>query len=542
MTTLKELIRKYCVKNAYDYGKVSVQSVLGKLLAEKPELKSQIKEIIPLIREEAKDVERLNKDQLAAELKSYDFTVKRREEPVITQPVVVRFAPEPAGRLHIGHAKALFLNDALRQKHGGKLILRFDDTNPQKVSADYVKFIEEDIKWLGVEVDEVSFTSDFIPQMYEVVEEMLREGSAYVCTCSPDTIKRNRELKKECECRKRDVNENLALFQQLKSGDLQAVVRLKADMKSENTAMRDPTLFRLNFNTHFRQGNKYVLWPTYDFAVVFMDYREGITHVLRSKEYELRNAVYDLLCKAMHIKTPNLITFSRLKMRGQVVGKRYIQPLIEQGKVDGWCDLRLVTLCALRERGIPPQAIKDYVLSFGWSLSDNEGDWEKFARFVRQRLSHAPHFFAVEEPVMFRLDNEHEIVVDVSAKSNIERVLKVKPRATVYLSKNDVALLKDGEMFRLKDLVSVVKEGNTLHVVDGFSPKMKKVNWVSQGKEVSFVYVKPLFVDGRFNVNSKEYKPALVEQLVFEKKVDVVQFERLGFYKRLDDKHFVFIA
>ncbi|MEM4633887.1 MAG: glutamate--tRNA ligase, partial [Candidatus Anstonellaceae archaeon] len=495
MASLEEIIRKHVLKNAYDYKLAIPAKVIGKVIVEYPDAKADLKATMKLINEEAKRVNALPREELEKELSQFTFEEKKEEKKEIELPfavqgkVVTRFPPEPSGYLHIGHAKAAWLDYEAARRYGGKMLLRFDDTNPEKEKQEYVDAIKKDLLWLGIDWQDETYTSDRMEDFYRFCEEMIVKYAAYVCTCSPEAIKKGRETKTACECSAKDAQESLSLFYKMRSGSMEegeAIVRLKGDMKSENTVMRDPTLFRIIKKEHYRQGKKYSCWPSYDFAAPIMDSLEGVTHAMRTKEYELRNPLYFAILEKLELRKPVLIEFSRLAIKNAPLSKRLITPLIEQGKVDGWDDPRLPTLSALRRRGILPEAIKSFVLSFGISKVESEPNWDKLLSENRKLLDErAQRRYFVSNPVrLFVKDapsKEAAIRNHPTKKEMGER--KVFASKEVYIAESDAEALKIGELFRLKELynATVIEKGENGVVAKYESDEgiaAKKIQWV----------------------------------------------------------------
>ena len=323
--------------------------------------------------------------------------------------VVTRFPPEPNGYPHIGHAKAAVIDEEYARKYGGKLILRYDDTNPLKEKIEYYSAIKDGLDWLQVKPDEIKNTSDDIVRIYEYGKELIRRNFAYVCSCSPEDIKSNRLNAIACECTNNSIENNLSEFESMISGNYdqnQAILRYRGDMSSLNTAMRDPTLFRvIKGGNHPKAGSKYSLWPTYDFAAPIEDSLDGVTHAFRTKEYELRNELYFSILDNLSLTKPKMIEFSRLEFEGIPVSKRKITPLIEKGIIKNWDDPRLPTLMGLRRRGILPEAIRKFVLSLSITLSETKPSMEILESFNRKMLdSKAQRLFFVKSPVRVNID------------------------------------------------------------------------------------------------------------------------------------------
>ena len=382
--TLNGVVRKHVLRNAFDYGKADSKSVVGKVVAELPEAKKDLKKTMKLIEETAAEVNALPKNELERELKAYSFPEKKVEEEkklvlekAVQGKVVTRFLPEPNGFLHLGHAKAALLSWEAAQAYNGKCLLRLDDTNPETEREEFVKPIEEDLGWLGLKFASKGFSSDKMPEFVSFAEQLIEQGDAFVCVCPQEKIKEQRAKQKACACREKPLEENKASWQKLVGGEEGLVLRLKGDPASLNTVMRDPSLFRVIKKKHFRQGHKYAAWPTYDFAAGVADSLDGVTHALRSKEYELRDELYYALLDRLGLRKPFVYDFSRLNIRGNALSKRLLKPLVESGKVKGWDDPRLLTLRGLKRRGVLPQAIREFVLEFGLSKVESSPSLEK---------------------------------------------------------------------------------------------------------------------------------------------------------------------
>lgn len=543
---LDEVIRKHVLKNAADYGKATSGGVVGKVIAEYPEAKVDMKSTMAAINKIVAEVNKLSKLQIEAELKKYSFVEKKIEERKIVFPnaeqgkVLVRFPPEPNGYPHIGHAKAFFLEWTVAREYGGKVILRWDDTNPEAEKKEFLEAIRDGITWLGMDWDEEVYCSDYMPKLYALNEQLLQRGDAYVCQCPQEKVAQGREKMQRCKCADGPASQQLILWKKMLDGGIAkggATVRLKGDMASLNTVMRDPTLWRIIEATHYRQGNKYRVWPTYDFQGAVMDSLLGITHPLRSKEYELRDELYFYLLDKLKLRKPTLVTISRLSLQNSPISKRLLKPLVESGKLMGWDDPRLPTLAGLRRRGILPQAIKNFVLSFGLSKVESNPSWERLLVENKKLLEpQAGHFFFVPNAVKMKvqLKQSEKIEVDARDKAAMHNLAGVSDTSAVYVPQTEVS---NGEAVRLKGFASVEINGKNAAVVN--STPDKKMQWVFADKAVKTKLLIPgelLKDNGEFNEDSlKEisgFCPPAVLQL---EEGTVVQFERIGF-ARLDKK------
>ncbi|MFA6036114.1 MAG: glutamate--tRNA ligase, partial [Candidatus Micrarchaeia archaeon] len=509
-------------------------------------------------------INQMPKAEIEEKLKSYTFAEKKEEKKGLTLPdaqrgkVVTRFPPEPSGYPHIGHAKAALLDYEAARVYDGKFLLRFDDTNPEKESQAFADAIKEGLAWLGVKWDAETYVSDSIPKLYAYAEKMLEAGDLYVCECKPEEMKANRASGEACACRSRGAKENLALWDRLKQGEVherKLIVRFKGDMKAVNTVMRDPTMFRIIEKKHYRQGNKYSLWPMYDFDAPIIDSLEGVTHAMRTKEYELRDELYYAILDALGMRKPILVEFARLQIKNAPISKRLITPLIERKEVSGWDDPRLPTLAALRRRGIFPDAIRAFVLSFGLAKTESMPGWGALLAENKKMLDPvAPRYFFVPEPVKLTVKGAPEKEAKLHRHPADEKMgfRSMTGGSQLFIAKADADLLKVGEVFRLKDLFNVkveaVNAGEISGSYAGDAPGPdKKVQWVNeQGIRASVMVPGDLLLEnGEFNPYSMRVDQGLVEPDAAKlEQGDRLQFERYGFC-RLDDKksmRFIFIS
>ena len=345
--------------------------------------------------------------------------------------VHTRFPPEPNGYLHIGHAKAILLNYGIAKKYGGKFNLRFDDTNATKEKIEVVESIKADVQWLGADwEDRLFFASDYFEQMYEAAVRLIKKGKAYVCDLTAEEIREYRgtltEPGKESPYRNRSVEENLQLFEEMREGkyaDGEKVLRAKIDMASPNMNMRDPVIYRVAHMTHHNTGDKWCIYPMYDFAHPIEDAIEGITHSLCTLEFEDHRPLYDWVVRELEYPVPpRQIEFAKLYLTNVVTGKRYIKKLVEEGIVDGWDDPRLVSIAALKRRGFTPESIKMFVELCGISKSQSSVDYAMLEYCIREDLKlKRPRLMAVLDPIKLVIDNYPEGQVEyLDAANNLE--------------------------------------------------------------------------------------------------------------------------
>ena len=507
--------------------------------------------------------------------------------------VHTRFPPEPNGYLHIGHAKSILLNSGLAQKYNGKFNLRFDDTNPTKEKSEFVEAIKEDIKWLGADwEDRLFFASDYFDQMYEAAVKLIKKGKAYVSDLSADEIREYRgtltEPGKEDPASCRSVEENLALFEDMKNGkfdDGEKVLRARIDMTSSNINMRDPVIYRVAHMTHHRTGDKWCIYPMYDFAHPLEDAIEGITHSICTLEFEdhrpLYNWVIDEVGKDMipdkDEMPPRQIEFAKLYLTNVVTGKRYIKRLVEEGIVDGWDDPRLVSIAALRRRGFTPESLKMFVELCGISKANSSVDYAMLEYCIREDLKmKRPRMMAILDPVKVVIDNypegETEYLEVVNNLENEELgVRKVPFSRELYIDREDFMEEPPKKYFRMfpgnevrlmnayfvtcnsfvKDENGVVTEIHCTYdpaSKGGNSPDGRKVKgtiqWVSAAQAVpAEIRLYENIVDeekgvynedGSLNLNPKSLtilKNCVVEENLKDAKAyDSFQFVRQGFF------------
>ena len=521
--------------------------------------------------------------------------------------VHTRFPPEPNGYLHIGHAKSILLNYGLAQKYNGKFNMRFDDTNPTKEKVEFVDAIKKDIQWLGADwEDRLFFASNYFDQMYEAAVKLIKKGKAYVSDLSAEQIREYRgtltEPGKEDPYSTRSVEENLALFEDMKNGkfaDGEKVLRARIDMASSNINMRDPVIYRVAHMTHHRTGDKWCIYPMYDYAHPIEDAIEGITHSICTLEFEDHRPLYNWVVEEVgkdmipdkDEMPPRQIEFAKLYLTNVVTGKRYIKRLVEEGIVDGWDDPRLVSIAALRRRGFTPESIKMFVDLCGISKANSSVDYAMLEYCIREDLKlKKPRMMAILDPVKVVIDNYPEGQIEyLDVVNNLENEelgsRKVPFGREIYIDREDFMEEPPKKYFRMfpgnevrlmnayfVTCNSFVKDENgkvtEIHCTydpasrGGNSPDGRKVKgtiqWVSAEKNVKAeirlyenivdeekgVYNE----DGSLNLNPNSLtvlKDCYVEEnLADAKAYDSFQFVRQGFFcvdaKDSTPEHLVF--
>ncbi len=365
--------------------------------------------------------------------------------------IITRFPPEPNGYLHIGHAKSLCINFGMKEEYHGKCNLRYDDTNPSKEDVEFVNSIKEDIAWLGFKWDKELYASDYFDRMYDCAVGLIKKGLAYVCDYSADEIRNTRgnltTPGQNSPWRDRSVEENLRLFEEMKNGkyaDGEKVLRAKIDMASPNMNMRDPVIYRILREKHHRTGDKWIIYPMYDFAHPLEDAFEGITHSICTLEFEDHRPLYDWVKYNCGFGDfPKQIEFARLNMTRTIMSKRYLKKLVEEGRVDGWSDPRMPTLSGMRERGYPPEAIRNFCAAAGVSKSNSEVDVAMLEHFVRDYLNvNADRMMVVKNPIKLIVENaDKDEVYDIENNPNAEvkTTHKVSFGRELYIDRDDFA-------------------------------------------------------------------------------------------------------
>ena len=496
--------------------------------------------------------------------------------------IYTRFPPEPNGYLHIGHAKSLCINFGIKSKYKGKCNLRFDDTNPSKEDVEYVESIKSDIEWLGFKWDKLIFASDYFDVMFDCAVKLIKKGLAYVSDETADEIRERRgtlyEAGIESPFRNRSVKENLKLFNEMRDGvypDGAKVLRAKIDMASPNLNMRDPVIYRVLHATHHNTGDKWCIYPMYDFAHPIEDAYEKITHSICTLEFEDHRPLYDWVVRECGFKAPlpQQIEFARLNVTNTIMSKRYLKKLVDEGKVMGWDDPRMPTLSGLRRRGYPPEALRDFCERIGVSKANSEVQESYLQSCVRDNLNRtANRVMAVFDPLKVVLTNyegTEELTVEDNGNAEVITYRTVPFSKEIYIDRSDFELVPPPKYYRLKpdgyvrlkgayiihcdeavlDDNGEVKElrcsvvPNSKSGDDTSGVKVKGViQWVDAKTSVD-VTVRKLqslltdVVDGvtdfneRFNENSMQIVTAKVENSLLSAKVeDRFQFMRVGYY------------
>ena len=497
----------------------------------------------------------------------------------------VRFPPEPNGYPHIGHVKAMCINFGVKEKYGAKLNLRMDDTNPAKEDYEYVNSLVDACKWLGFEYDKLVFASDYYDKLYEIAEKYITDGNAYVCDLTAEEITATRGTLTEAGTpspyRNRSVEENLRLFREMKAGkypDGAKTLRAKIDMASPNINMRDPIIYRIAHVSHYRTGNKWCIYPMYDFAHPVSDAIEGITHSLCSLEFENHRPLYNWFVEKAGFEAPlpRQIEFARLNITNMLMSKRYLKKLVDEKVVSGWDDPRMPTIAGLKNRGVPPEALKKFCADIGVAKAYSVVSQAQLDSCIRDNLNeNAERAMAVLNPLKLTITNhsgEEELDFEKNPMKAGGETRKVKFTGTVYIDRDDFSLnpppkykrLFKGGTVRLKsayivrcDDVKLDGNGEATEVLCTYFPETKSgsdkpsevkakgvVQWVDAkyGKEVTFKQYQPLLNDEqypdqdyaeRLNKNSEKTFVGMAEPYLMEcEDGKPFQLMRAGYYKK----------
>ena len=543
---MDEIIRKYALQNAVKFnGKANPGAVIGKIIAERPELKSDMKKIAKKVNEIIKKVNSLSPEEQKKELqeKAPELLEKKKEKErnifeflgfKETDKVNTAFPPGPEKYPHIGHAKALLLNYMLAKQYNGKFILRFEDTNPTLVKKEFYDIMIDNFKWLGVEWDELLYASDFMEMFYEKAELLIKKGLAYVDKSNEGEVKKSREKGIPSEYRNNSPEENLKLWKEMqKAKPGSAIVRLKIDLKHKNTTMRDPTILRIIDEPHAKQGKKYRIWPNYDFQNAIMDSYSNIDIRLRSKEFEMRSELQRWIQKNLGIKETKTYEFGRFNMTGVLSSGRVIREKIKNKELLGWDDPSLTTIVALRRRGFLPQAIKNFVISTGISKAEATTTWDDLMIQNKRLLDNiASRYSAVFDGAEVSIENAPTMEVELNLNPNEKKGgRKCKVNDKFILSKKDLESIKENELVRLMDCINIQKKGKKVSFIsnkyEDFKGKGEKIiNWLpAQGN----INIEVLMPDKTIMKGLAEHNTKSLEESI------VIQFERFGFC-RLDKK------
>ncbi|MDW8040815.1 MAG: glutamate--tRNA ligase [Nitrososphaerota archaeon] len=573
---IEELIRKFALLNAVKHdGKAQIGPVMGKVLAEKPELRTKAKEITPLINRIVGEVntlslseqKRIVEENWPEALQREKVEEEKRLPPLPNADkypkVVTRFSPNPDCVLHLGSARAIILCHEYARMYRGKFILRFEDTDPKlkKPVLEFYDRIREDLAWLGCIPDEEYIQSDRIPIYYGYAEKLLENGNAYVCACQPQAFREKILAKRPCPCRDLPSETHMERWRRMLDGEYgegEAVVRIKTDLQHPNPAVRDWPALRVidtERSPHPRVGSKYRVWPLYNFACGLDDHLMGVTHIIRGKEHLTNMVRQEYLYRHLGWKYPEAIHYGRLKIVGAYLSKSKIVQGVREGFYEGWDDPRLATFVALRKRGITPAAIKRLIIEVGPKTSDVVLSWENLYAYNRKTLDpEVDRYFFVSNPIQLTV---HGVPKTFTARirrhpEHLERGFReytIKPtekgEAFFWVSKNDLKNLATGRIIRLMELFNVRVEEVKAYAVeasflseayeDAKRAEAPLIHWVSIGADMPCRVVMPdaTTVEGIAEKACESLKPN-----------DIAQFERFGFVRieKTDGKILAYFA
>lgn len=480
--------------------------------------------------------------------------------------VVTRFPPEPSGYLHIGHAKAAILNQYFAQMYHGRLLIRFDDTNPSKEKVEFTNAIIEDLALLGIKGDKISHSSDYFQEMYDLAVQMIKDGNAYCDDTPLETMREQRGEGIKSARRDRTVEENLHIFcEEMLNGTeegLKNCVRAKISVDAPNKTLRDPVVYRCNLTPHHRTGDKWKVYPTYDFCCPVLDAMEGVTHALRTIEYRDRNAQYAWMLKALKLRKVHIWDFARVNFVRTLLSKRKLQWFVDNGRVEGWDDPRFPTVRGVRRRGMTVEGLRNFIISQGPSKNIINLDWSLIWAINKKVIDPiVPRFTAVSDPVKVVLSGAPtEPTKETRPKHKKNADLGDKPvifSSTILLDGEDAETLKDGEEFTLMDWGNAIVEkihqsggkitqiDAKLHLDGDFRKTEKKLHWLADSKEntpVTLVNFDHLITKDKIE-EGDNFEDYLTDKTVFEtpaiadlnvrnlKEGDIFQFERKGYFR-----------
>jgi len=558
---MKELIRKFALKNAFDFnGNINDKVVLGAVLKEAPELRTKVPEILKEIQTQAKEITKLSKEQVQKELHKIDpeLLKEKKEEKreglkelegvEKKKGVIMRFAPSPSGPMHIGHAFTGGLTCLYVKKYGGKFILRIEDTNSDNIDSVAYEMLPKDAEWIFGNVTEVWIQSDRMKVYYDYAEKFIKLGSCYVCTCSQEEFKEYSEKMQDCPCRNLNPEENLKrwkkMFDKAKGyQEGEAVLRFKSSMQDKNPAMRDFPLVRINDSEHPRQKFKYRVWPLMNLCVTVDDIEAGMTHIIRAKDHADNAKRQEMMYKALGLgdKFPHTYFLGRYNFEGLEISCSKTRAKINAGEFTGWDDIRVPFLAALKRRGYQPGAFLKYTELVGLSPVDKtvpqEEFWKSINAFNRDIIEpKANRYFFVGNPVKVKIEKapEKEAELDIHPAFPEKGKRKIHTKGEVYLSHADLSRLEEGKVHRLMDYCNLeVKKGKYIFIEGSFEDyknaknKGLIIHWVpvEENIKAEVLMDDASVISGFGELNMQKLKVG-----------DIVQLER-NFYARVDEKN-----
>jgi len=547
------LIEELILQNAVSHkGKAQLKFIVNKIIGIDSSYKTKMKELIPKLNKKLEEINSLSLEKqteiykskyqkeivkVKKEFKLTDLLPKIQIDPKKTPTFI--FPPEPSKYSHIGHAKAALINYYYSVKYKGKFILRFEDSNPTKALEEYYEIQKSDLAWLGVDVSNTDTISAHIDFFYERTDELIQKNNAYACTCSRESIQKDRREMKECPCRQNSIETNSKAWKSmLKDADQGSVViRLKGDMGHKNANLRDPNIMRIITRPHPRTGTKYRVWPTYDYATSLMDYVEGVTHRIRSKEFEQKDQLHANIKKLFGYDLPLIISIGRFNLEGIEASGRKNREKVESGEYEGWDDPRLPTLISYRRRGYDPNAIAEFVLKSGLSKSESVVSLSVINEINKKYIDkQAKRYFFVQDPkeiIIKNLKDKRTLSIKESPYSKETR--KIIVEKGFLMEKKDYV---ENTEIRLKEFGNFSLEKNVATSLDSKNRKVPIIHWVPLESNVNVIILKP---EGEklIKITGKGEK-----NLLKLKEREVIQFERFAFCvfdKKLSDDTLQFI-
>ncbi len=532
-------------------GRADAGAVVSRVLAERPDLRRYPSSVAKAARSAVERVNAMTREAQEGLVKErmpggVVASVKEEREglPPLRNAVkgktAFRFPPEPSGYMTVGNAMACTINSVYAEEYQGELWLRFEDTNPKKVAKRYYESFRRGIQWLGIRWDHEKNVSDDMDLIYDYGRRLIDEGKAYACTCTPDVVKALRQEGRACEHRGSTAESGLAAWGEMLANRVaegEVVIRFKGDMGSVNYSLRDPNLFRTIRKAHPLTGEKYTVWPTYHLANTVEDELCGITHILRSSEFNVE--VQSRIRDALGFRQPEVIQFSRFNFRGTPVGKRLLRPLVEEGLVTGWDDPRMPTVDGLRRRGVLPEAIRAFTIHVGYTKAEHEYDWSMLLSINRKLLDpRCRRVFFVPDPVEIRVEGAPSRRVSLPFHPELDLGRReVATGSSFLVPKADVEAVGKGGSLRLMDLYNVEIRSPGPNPVAAYAGDelvrdIRKVQWVvPPGVGVTVLEPGLLFNDdGKFNTQSLSRAEGLAEEAFRTLEVgESVQFPRFGF-------------
>ncbi len=550
---MKEKALIYALHNAVKYsGKANPGAIIGRLFSDFPEMKSKAKEVSKIAQEAVKEANSLSQEEqlsklkkLAPELLEEKKEVKKKELKELDEAkkgkVTMRFAPSPSGPMHIGHAITGGLTSLYIDKYKGKFILRIEDTNPDNIYPPAYELLPKDANWIFGNVTETWIQSDRLKIYYKYAEKLIDLDAAYVCSCSQDEFKKSSLDKKECPCRGYSTAENKKrwkkMFDEFKEGE--AIVRFKSDMQHKNPAMRDFPLVRINESEHPKQDKKYKVWPLMNLCVTVDDIEAGMTHIIRAKEHMDNAKRQELMFNVLGKKFPKTYFLGRIKFIGLEISCSKTKARIEKGEFEGWDDIRLPFLGALKRRGYQPESFLKFTEEIGLSEVDKRIKGEEFFKTLNAHNKEiidptSNRYFFVKDPVQIKIEGAPKLKVELDLHPDTRKGgRKFETNGEFYVSKEDYGRIEEGKLVRLMDCLNFIKEKGELkfHSKDyeEFRGKGKLIiHWLPvSSKNIDMEVLMPdnVIVKGLGEVSADGLKEG-----------EVVQLERFGF-ARLDDKN-----